>query len=411
MKKETKASNVIAAIRNKVAKLRAKAKLVTARNVWDDSEAVIPVTKVKIEKVVFEWSTMSVFKSAMVILAVIIGAYLLYAIGNILILFFISFFIAAALDPLIDALQRIKIPRAIGILLIYFVILILVAILIANLLPLIAAQLVSIATLVNNFIVGISNSPVDNLPFGSMIKPYLNDLYKAIDFKVVAVQLQNSLQLISTQLLSLGGNLWSIILQISNGLMNFILILILVFFMTVDEMALEHFCISIFPNRYSEYISRRMQTVKVKIGEWIRGQLVVSVVAAVISFVGLAIFGVNYSLTIAVITGICMIIPVFGRVVACIIVLPIVLNQSPALALFLIIYYFGISQIENNILVPLLMNRAVGLSPILIIFALLVGFQFLGLLGLVLAIPIATIIAVFARDVGRRIHHGKQETI
>ena len=408
MKKEAKTNSVIDVIRHKVSNLQAKAKQVAADNARDDAEAIVKVSTLKLEKTLLEWSAYSVFKSAMVILAVIIGTYLLYSIGNILVLFFIAFFIAAALDPLIDAIQSAKIPRAIAILLVYLVIFVLVAVLIANLLPLIATQLVGIATLVNNFIVGISNSPVDNLPFGSIIKPYLNDLYKAIDFKVVAVQLQNSLELISTQLLSLGGNLWSIILQISNGLMNFVLILILVFFMTVDEMALEHFCISIFPARYIEYISARMQTVKVKIGEWIRGQVVVSVVAAIISFVGLAIFGVNYSLTIAVITGICMIIPVFGRVVACVIVLPIVLNQSPALALFLIIYYFGISQIENNILVPLLMNRAVGLSPILIIFSLLVGFQFLGIMGLVLAIPIATIIAVFARDIGMRIHRGKE---
>ena len=101
---------------------------------------------------------------------------------------------------------------------------------IAHLLPLIALQLVSIATLINNFIFGISNSSMDNFPFASIIKPYLNDIYKAIDLRVVAEQLQNSLQLISTQLLSLGGNLWSIIMQISNGLMNFVLILILVFF-------------------------------------------------------------------------------------------------------------------------------------------------------------------------------------
>jgi predicted PurR-regulated permease PerM len=144
--------------------------------------------------------------------------------------------------------------------------------------------------------------------------------------------------------------------------------------------------------------------VKVKIGEWIRGQLMVSIVAAVISFIGLAIAGVQFSLLISVITGICMIVPVFGRVIACILVLPIVMNQSPALALFVIIYYFGISQVENNIIVPLLMNKALGLSPIIIIFALMIGFQFLGVLGLILAIPIATIVSIFAKDIGKRIH-------
>jgi predicted PurR-regulated permease PerM len=281
---------------------------------------------------------------------------------------------------------------------------ILIALLFAQLLPLIASQLIGIATLINKFIVGISNTPTANWPFAAQIKPFLDELYKAIDFKVVAVQLQNSLQLISSQLVSLGGNLWSVILQISNGLMNFMLILILTFFMTVDENALENFCISVFPARYSTYISRRIDMVKIKIGEWIRGQFFVSLAAGVITFIGLAIAGVNYSLTIAVVTGVCMIIPVFGRVVASVIVLPIVLNQSPALALFVIIYFFLISQIENNVMVPLLMNKAVGLSPIMIIFSLLVGFQFMGILGLILAVPIATIIAIFAKDIGRKLH-------
>jgi predicted PurR-regulated permease PerM len=174
--------------------------------------------------------------------------------------------------------------------------------------------------------------------------------------------------------------------------------------MTVDELALEKFSVSLFPDRYSIYISKRLEMIKTKIGQWIRGQILVSLVAAIITFIGLAIAGVEFSLLISVITGICMIIPVFGRVVAAVLALPIVLNQSPALALFLVIYYFAVSQIENNILVPLLMNKAVGLSPLIIIFALMVGFQFMGVLGLVLAIPVATIISIFAKDIGKRIH-------
>lgn len=364
----------------------------------------LPDIKLDLEKVVVELSPKSVFKSALVVLILGLSAYMVFAMGNILMLFFISFFVASALDPLIDNLQKIHIPRAIGLLLVYLVIFILVTLFFANLLPLVAAQLFGLANAVNNFIVGLSNSPVENLPFGPQIKPYLEQLYQAIDIKVVAVQLQDSLQLVSSQILNLGGNLWSVLLQVSNGLFNLILVLILVFFMTVDEQALENFSISLFPERYSLYISKRLEMVKTKIGQWIRGQILISLVAALITFIGLSIAGVEFSLLISVITGICMIVPVFGRVVAAILALPIVLNQSPALALFLIIFYFAVSQVENNILVPLLMNKAVGLSPIIIIFALMVGFQFMGVLGLILAIPVATIISIFAKDIGKRIH-------
>jgi len=271
------------------------------------------------------------------------------------------------------------------------------------LVPLIVQQLLGLVGLFNDLIIGMSKSPHWNLPFGEHIRPHAEELYRAVDLKVVATQLKDSVQIISGQMLNLGGNLWLIMMQITNGLFNFILLLILVFFMTVDEKSIENFALSIFPDKYSVYLVRRLEMIKEKIGEWIRGQLMVSVVAAVITFIGLALAGVEYSLLISLITGICMIVPVFGRVIAVIIVLPIVLSQSPALALYLILYYFAVSQIENNILVPLLMNKAVGLSPIIIIFALMIGFQFLGILGLILAIPMATIVAIFVKDIGKRI--------
>jgi len=368
-----------------------------------EKEVSLPEVKVDLQPVVMEISGGSVMKATLVILVVLLGAYLLYAIGNILLLFFIAFFIAAALDPLIDTMQHYRVPRAVGILLVYVVLFLLVALLFVLLVPLIAQQLLGLAGLINDFVISMSKSPHWNLPFGEQIRPYVEELYRAVDLKVVAVQLKDSVQVISGQLLNLGGNLWSIIMQVSNGLLNFILLLILVFFMTVDEKSIENFTISVFPERYSFYVTRRLQMIKEKIGEWIRGQLMVSIVAALITFVGLAVAGVEYSLLISLITGICMIVPVFGRVIAAVIVLPIVLSQSPALALYLIIYYFAVSQVENNILVPLLMNKAVGLSPIVIIFALMVGFQFMGVLGLILAIPLATIVAIFARDIGKRI--------
>ena len=402
-KKTVKNTRIINKLSDRIANLRKKVLAITKRNLAEE-DVELPEVKVDLESVMLEISPISVMKTCLVVLAVAVAAYLLYSIGSVLLLFFIAFFIASALDPLIDFLQEQRIPRALGVLLVYIVIFLLVALLFVLLVPLIAAQLVGLAGLINNFIMGISKSPTWNLPFGDQIKPYIEELYRAVDLKVVAVQLKDSLQVVSSQLLNLGGNLWSIIMQISNGLLNFILLLILVFFMTVDEKSIENFCISIFPGRYSLYITKRLQMVKVKIGEWIRGQLMVSFVAAVITFIGLAIAGVEYSLLISVITGICMIVPVFGRVIAALIALPIVLTQSPALALFMIIYYFAISQVENNILVPVLMNKAVGLSPIVIIFALMIGFQFLGVLGLVLAIPLATIVAIFAKDIGKRIH-------
>jgi len=280
--------------------------------------------------------------------------------------------------------------------------LIVVTLLISQLLPVLAKQLVDIGTLVGKFFADLPTQDFSQWPFSAEIRPYIEKLYQSIDFRTVASQLQSYIQIISSQILSFGGNLWTVILAISNGLMNLLLVMIIVFFMTVDENAVKNMCLSIFPKKYSGYISEKMGMIKQSIGHWIRGQFNVSVVAAILTFVGLAIFGVQYSLTLAVVAGIMMVIPVFGRVFAWLFSLPIVINQSPILALWLTVYYLLLSQVENNFLIPYLMNKAVGLSPIIIIFSLLVGSQFLGILGLVLAVPVATVIALFVKDFTRQ---------
>jgi predicted PurR-regulated permease PerM len=406
-KKKDSLNEVLGTIKQKISNIRDKAEQIrksrgTLEHHESATKVILPAEKTRRVKV--ELSALSIAKSTAAILMVLLLAYFILNISNILILFFIAFFIAAALDPLIDTLQRLRLPRVLGLGLVYIVSFVLIALMIASLLPIIAEQLVGIARMTNDVIVGISTPGQGNYPFAEQIRPLVDELYKAVDVKALAMQLQNSLQLVSTQIVSLGGNLWSVLMFITNGLMNLLLIAILVFFMTVDEKAVENFCITVFPNKYSEYISERMQMVKIKIGHWIRGQFLVCLISGAATFVGLALMGIEYSVILSVIAGVMMVIPVFGRVFAWLIALPIVLSQSPILALYMTIFYLAISQIENNIMVPLLMNKAVGLSPILIIFALLVGGQFLGLLGLVLAIPMATIIAIFLKDLGKRMN-------
>ena len=107
---------------------------------------------------------------------------------------------------------------------------------------------------------------------------------------------------------------------------------------------------------------------------------------------------VDYALTLSVIASILLVIPVMGRIFALFLTLPVVLNQSPLLALWVTIFYLVLQQLEVNIISPYIMNKAIGLSPIIIIFAMLVGSQYLGVLGLVISIPLATSVAIFVKD-------------
>jgi predicted PurR-regulated permease PerM len=339
------------------------------------------------KKVVVEIAPVSVAKSTLVILLLLVVAYFLYQISGILVLFFVSFLLAAALDPVVDFLYQWKIPRSLGVVLIYLLTFVLLGFLISNLAPLIANQVFEIAQKVGDFVRDVAIGKVSDIPYAKQLKPYLDELYQAVDIQTAAAQVQKTLEILGKQLL-----------DISFGLVNLSLILVLTFFMTVEEKALEQFYLSLFPSRYGKYISTRLEAVKEKIGYWLRGQFMLSLLATFLSYIGLLLLGVDYALTLSIIAGIMIVIPVIGRIFALILTIPIVLNQSPLLALWVTIYYFILQQLELNIISPYIMNRAVGLSPIVIIFAMLVGQHYLGILGLIISIPIATSIAIFVKD-------------
>lgn len=348
-------------------------------------------TSNKTSKVVVDISPLSTIKTAALVFLLLFLFNFFYEIGYILLLFFVAFLFAAAFDPLVDKLQQYKIPRALTVIVIYIALFAFLALFVTNVVTLVADQIGQIAQSVGQFVVNFEQQGISNIPFADQLGPYIQDFLRSIDFQTAAGQLKDILGIISDQLLT-----------ISIGLANLIIILVLAFFMTVEEKSIESFYLSLFPSRYGEYISLKMAAVRDQIGLWLRGQLMVSIWAGVISYIGLVIMGVEYALTLALIAGILMVVPVVGRVFAWIITFPIVFNQDPMLSVWISLYYLIVQQVENNVMVPLIMNKAVGLSPIVIIFAMMVGFEFWNLPGLVISIPIATTAAIFIKDYARK---------
>lgn len=350
------------------------------------SKALVPGLK-PTEKSIVELSPSSVVKSAALILLLLAFIYFINQIIGILLLFFISFLVAAAMDPLVDWMQKKGVPRSITVILVYILAIVVTGIFVTKVVTLIAVQVVAIAGSVGNFFTNLTHGQSAQYPFAKELRPYFDQLYSTVDLKTAVSQIQNGLNILSTQLAS-----------ISIGLFNVLIILILTFFMTVEEKAIEVFFLSLFPSRYAVYVSTRLEAVKLQIGHWLRGQLLVSLITGLLAYIVLVLLGVNYALTLSIIAGLGMLIPVVGGFIAWAVTFPIVFNQSPALSLWMSIIYFVLNQFEANLLIPYVMNKAVGLSPIIIIFAMMVGGQFLGVIGLILSIPIATTVTIFLKD-------------
>ena len=135
-----------------------------------------------------------------------------------------------------------------------------------------------------------------------------------------------------------------------------------------------------------------------KLGAWLRGQIILMIVVGVLTYIGLLILGVKYALVLAIFAGIAEIVPYAGPIIAAVPAIGIGLTMSPFKGMIVALLYFGIQQIENAVLTPKIMQKSVGLNPVVSLFALMVGFKFAGLVGALLAIPVATIVAVFLRD-------------
>ena len=343
------------------------------------------------DRMFVDLNPISVAKSAAMVLLMVVLFYFLFEIRSLLLMLFVSFLFAAALDPLVDMMQKKGLPRSLSVIIIYLLAIAMSAWFVTNLVTLLAEQVIEIAKNITTIVTNITKGNVNSLPFAEQLRPYFDQFYQTLDLQTAANQIQNALQLVGSQLLG-----------ISIGLINFVLVLVLTFFMTVEEKAIEEFVRSLFPSRYSRYISTRLEAVKDQVGYWLRGQLLVSVICGILTYIPLALLGVNYALTLSVIAAHAMVIPVIGRVFAWLLAFPIVFNQSPTLALWMSVVYFVLQQVELNLIIPYVMNRAVGLSPIILMIAMMIGGQYLGILGLILSIPVATTAAIFVKDYATR---------
>lgn len=158
---------------------------------------------------------------------------------------------------------------------------------------------------------------------------------------------------------------------------------------------------SLAPIEYQPYVAHLMKKMSHKMGEWLRGQIILGLIVGVAVYIGLTLLGVKYALVLALIAGILEVIPYVGPIISLVPALIVGFAQSPVIGLAVIILYLIVQQLENNVLVPKVMQKVTGLNPIISILALLVGLKAGGLAGAVLSIPLAMMGVVILEDLFR----------
>lgn len=313
-------------------------------------------------------------KTIIFITTFILAVWLIYLIRDLLLVLFVAVIFMSALRPLVEFLERWKFPRALAIAMTYLVVLGIFATVIAGMLqPLIEESIRLIAAL-----------------------PKLTEqLFNVANIDKSVFQ---------QGLTSLSKNILSVTFAAFDNFVTFIFLLVVTFYLLLERDKLEVRFASLFPGE-EERLKKLIVRIEDKLGAWLRGQLVLSLIIGTLSYIGLVLLNIPYALPLAVVAAIMEVIPVIGPIISALPAIVLALTISPILPVGVAAMYFIIQQMENHLIVPQVMKRAVGLNPLVVILAIALGSRLLGIAGALLAVPIAVVLQIIVTEVieGRKV--------
>jgi len=300
-----------------------------------------------------------------------------------LIILFLAIVISSSIDGLVSWLQRKKIPRIFGTLLIFLVALTILALLLYTLIPIAIFELQSL----------LGNLKKIEIPiFGAL------DISQFVGIDKYLGNLGN----LADVLFSGGASFLNIVAAVFGNLALIIVTLILSFYLTVNRAGVEKFLRIILPIIYEDYIVGIYLRARKKMGRWLQGQILLMLVVGAATTIGLWILGVKYSLILGILAGVLEIVPIVGPIFSGTIAFLVAISESWILGLYVIILFLVIQQAESHLLIPLIMRKTVGISPVVVVIALLAGSQIAGLVGIILAVPTAVVLQEVIEDWGRK---------
>ncbi len=318
-------------------------------------------------------------KTIIMVLVILLALAFIFYVRDVVFLVLFAVMFSAAIDEPIDWLNRRGVPRWLGVLFIYLVVIGLFSVTIALIIPPIVTETQSLFSALPSLFeraggfLSSSGIATDQSKIDSIVSTIGNSIFGS------------SKSFLST------------LTGIFGGFVTIALILVMTFYLVVQENGLKRLIRSLVPVRHQPYVTSLTNRIQFRIGQWFRGQITLALVIGVISYIALRIIGVPYAFVLAIFAGLMEVVPYIGPIIAAIPAAFLVID-NPVKALIVIGAYVLINQLENHILVPRIMQKAVGLNAVVIIVALLIGGKIAGLIGIILAIPVATAISEFASD-------------
>lgn len=320
----------------------------------------------------------------------IVGLFaILYTLRDMVLVLLTAVVIASAIEPSTLWMVKRKIPRVLSVLFIYVVLSLLIFGILYVLVPTLIDEISALLTTLPQYL----ERPIS----GGQI---VSGITENFSLREIITNAQGALS-------SLSGNFIQTLSVIFGGILSFILIIVFSFYLAVQERGIEKFLEIITPVKHSKYIIGLWKRSQEKIALWFQGQLLLGMIVGILVYLGLVILGVKSALLLAFLAAIFELIPLFGAILAAIPAVTIGFIDSITLGFMVMGLYIIIQQFENHLIYPLVVQKVVGVSPIIVIIALIIGAKLGGFLGLVLAVPMSAVFMEFIDDIQK----GKREEL
>lgn len=327
-------------------------------------------------------------------LFVIVGAYVLWLLRDLALLVLTSIVIASAIEPGVIFFIRRGIPRFISVLLMYVLVFGSFFALLYFFFPPIIEDASGFLSTVPQYLNSVS------------IPASISELANATDLLGSEGEPQSIVQALSAlqdAFRATSGGVFQLFSAFFGGIFSLVLVIVLSFYFALQETGVDDFLRLIMPARHEEYAVNLWKRAQKKIGLWMQGQILLSVIVGILIYLGLVIIGVKYALLLAVFTGLAEIVPIFGSLLAGVLAVAIGYSDGGlALALIVTGLYVVVNQFESNLIYPLIVKKVVGVPPLLVILALIAGGTLAGFLGLLLSVPVAAVALEFLTDYDKR---------
>lgn len=295
----------------------------------------------------------------------------LYFIRDIILLIFVALLIMTILNPLVTKLSKFKIPKALSILVSYVVVFGLIGVALAGVIPPLIEQTTNIVSGLPEYL--------ENLGVSSIV----------------------SQQVISQFLTRVGGlpaQVARVTISIFSNILGVLTVLVFAFYLLLSRDKLDDQLAAFFGKTSSKKIAKLIDTLEEKLGGWARGELILMIMVGVSTYVGLRLLGIPFALSLAMLAGLLEIVPYIGPIIAAIPAIIIGFGISPVIGLATTALTFLVQQIENYVLVPKVMEKSVGVSPIITLLSLAVGFKIAGFVGALISVPVVITLQVLSKE-------------